>query len=126
MKKELYWRFFLNTSKKEKAKRISEEIQNLLIRSKKKNLDIYWKDNNLFCLELKQDLNNNQSLKDLIFEVLKTISLFSDTWTLELPNNFDSDNIEFSGISNENIKLKNLTWISFMLQDQNVSILDKV
>ncbi len=126
MMKEIYWRIFLKVKKKEKAETISNTITKLLNPCEIESLDIYWKDDSLFCLELKQDLDDKEP-KDIVYHLLKIISVFSNSWTLELPTNFNSDDLDFSGISNEGIKISNVTWMSFMLQDKDdISILDIV
>lgn len=123
MTKEIYLRLFLNTKDKVKAKKMSETILNSLPNSKKVSLESYWKDKTLFNLEMTQDVLKEQP-EEIVFEVLDKVSKISTTWNMDLPENFDKENIDLSGVSDSNFKWSYVSWGSFFLQEKDVSILE--
>jgi|SRR5690606_5600678 len=123
MTKEIYWRIFLNTRDENKARKMSRSILDSLEKTKLITLELYWKDNSLYNMEIKQDILN-QKTKDAFFEVINNISKLSNSWKIELPNNLEEDGFDFSGFSDSNFKWQYINWASFMIQDKNLSVMD--
>lgn len=123
MEKEVYWRVFLNTKKKEKAKKLSKDIMKSFSKCQMISLEPYWKDESLYCFELTQDITSKMP-EGVVFEVLKKTSLISNSWSIDLPENFDIENFDFSGVADNNFRWNYISWISFNIQDKHISVLD--
>ncbi|UGU17917.1 hypothetical protein LS482_08555 [Sinomicrobium kalidii] len=123
MKKEIYWRFLLNTDKKNKAEKFSKNILETMPNAKIVILEPYWKDKSLFNLEVRHDLVNIIPDK-VVFEVLETISLISNSWSIDLPINFNIEEFDFSGVAIDNLKWDYVSWTSFFLQDKDMPTTD--
>ncbi|MGX1931135.1 hypothetical protein [Flagellimonas sp. 2504JD4-2] len=102
---------------------MSETILGVLVNSKQVSLELYWKDKTLFNLEITQDISS-ENQQDITFEVLDKISKISTSWSVDLPENFDMEDFDFSGISNGNFKWDYVSWASFILQKKDVTVLD--
>lgn len=121
MKKELFWRIFIDTQKANKA----DKIINYFLESIGNNYEIlkrekYWKDNTLFEVEICKKMDVD-STNHLIFELLETLSLVAREWKFSIPSNFSSENFDISGLTNEGIKIIGIKWISFDLYDESAN-----
>ena len=114
--KEIYWRVFINTKQIEKAEIIKNQLFSMLKNCKIVLLQVYWKDNSMFVLEYKQKIQEKEMSKILI-EMFECISLFSNTWSISLPSKFSNSDFEISGIAERNIKTNGISWVSFILQN---------
>ncbi len=113
--REVYWRIFINSKNKRKAEEISNNVINILGNCKEVSLEIYWKDKSMYCLELKQSLLI-ENPQQILLVILSKIVKFSNTWILEIPDDFENNDFDFSGVSDDSIKINNLNWISFSLE----------
>lgn len=123
MAKEIYWRVFLNTREKDKAKKLSADVMKSFGSCEMISLEPYWKDKSLYCLELTQGITKRMP-EEVVFEVLKKVSLISNSWSIDLPEDFDDEDFDFSGVAENNFKWNYISWISFIIQDKNVPVLD--
>lgn len=119
MKKELFWRIFIDTQKANKADKIANYFLELI----GNNYEIlkrekYWKDNTLFEVEFCKKIDVDSS-NQLLFELLETLSLVAREWRFNLPSNFSVVNFDISGLTNEGIKITGIKWISFDLYDES-------
>ena len=118
---KLYWRFFLNANRIDKAEKITKKILDILGEGNCEIilLEKYWKDEKLFNLEVSQKLFVSFSLEVLLNEVSK----ISNHWTITLPDDLmNSKNIvELTGLSESKNKILGLKWVSFMLEEYNLS-----
>lgn len=113
MEINIYWRFIIQTKKIEKIKKIEAEVVNLLPNSQLTSRKPYWKDDALYEVEFIQKIFVSKREEDLIYKILIYMELFSSSWNINL-SNITTPNLEFSGVTENSIKVIGVKWISFM------------
>ncbi|MEL6191365.1 MAG: hypothetical protein AAFR66_04915 [Bacteroidota bacterium] len=116
---ELHWRVFLQTKNPKTAGKLTKNIFELLGSCELTSSQLYWKDSSLFEITFKQSLKEKEPSK-LMIEIFETASLISNSWLIDLPSSFKSEEFDLSGIVSEGIKITGLTWVSFMLNELDV------
>lgn len=116
MMKIVYWSIFINTKDKTKAVKICNRLLKILGNECIViTLEQYWKDDKLYSIEVKQ-LINVETSQLFVFELLSKLSLISRTWSINIPANYDNENFNFSGLTNDGICLSGIHWISFSIE----------
>ena len=116
MKKKIYFNFIFNTNKKEKVELfIDKEIRPYIEVSEIISFNQYWKDEAMYTFEFNSIINSNG--KEIIFDVLKKVSLFSNHW--QVSYNLESDEcFDFSGVCSNDIKYSIIHFISYSLEEE--------
>lgn len=118
---EIYWRLILETNDKKKAYNLKDTFINKIGKSHEINsLEQYWKNEEQFVLELRQFLDPDVNKKEVFSVILNFASIMSEHWQIEIESDsFKTDIPIFSGIVNEKIKIKGISWMSFTLQERS-------
>jgi hypothetical protein len=115
MFKAIEWRMYIMASSEEKAqqviKNISQEIDEVDILS----LQRYWKDESLFELECKTNLQNAEPEK-AVFYALRLVNKLGRAINVTGPFTYENNQVEFEGLcSSPNIP--GLNWVHFHINN---------
>jgi hypothetical protein len=116
MKKDIFWNIFISTQDEAKAEEVSQNLMDLIgYEGQIIKIEKYWKDDKLFDVEIKQSLYA-KSPNAFIFELFSILSIISKKWSLSIPLNFNEEDSDITGITNEGIQIEDINWMSFDLE----------
>lgn len=116
MEKEIFWKFIVNTNQPKKAEKVLGNIIAVLYDIQVLKIEPYWKNEKQYLIELTQKISySNRS--GVANATLKVVTNISNNWQIDTIYNPNMDELELSGITEQNIKITSVIWASFFLQE---------
>lgn len=112
---EIYWRFILDTPHPKKVEEITKKLLRVMgetVTIEQKN--IYWKDRSKTEI-LVREIIQNTILQDELILLFHKISKIYNHWNIDFPNDIDKNLCDLLGVCNKGIKVRNVSWASFMI-----------
>ena len=104
----------MNSSKVLIAERFVRQIQNLFGEISVTKMEVYWKDKSLYEIEFIMKINA-KDVAELIYQTSIKASIISNNWNFVIPSNLEDNYLNFSGISDDITKIKEVKWVGFNL-----------
>jgi len=114
--KELFWIFLVETTKKDELKKLQKKIEESIGKYQILEEEIYWKNEAYYRVEIKQTLNQIDSIS-ILESTFNKCSFLSPSWHFVLPKSFDSISSNLSAISETQIYISPIKWINLEMRN---------
>lgn len=111
---EIYWHFILDTPHSQKVEEITKKLLRVMgekVTIEQKN--IYWKDRSKTEILVRDTIQS--TIQNELILLFHKISKISSHWNIDFPNDIDKNLCDLSGVCNKGIKVGNVSWASFMI-----------